>query len=498
MAKIKIDIERQIGKVDKLIYGSNVVQLGRCTYGGIWDEKQNTFNKEVINAVKQQGVSMLRGPDANLASSYKWEEGIKEKGSRKRINKRLWTNINSEEFGTNEFIEFCRLVNAEPYIVLNMCDGSLEEAQSWIEYCNSNEDLFYPNKRKDFGYNDPFKVKYWGLGNEVYGKWNIGYLNKEEYIKKVYDFCKILKGVDQSIKLIASGYMIDRANLLLWDAPILEALYDQIDFIGLHIYLDNIENDYYKYMSKAVVIEEIIKVTKNNIENIKLVKNKKRDVYINIDEWNVFYRAITPEVAEFLFKDNYNVKLSKDAFSLEEEYNLEDALIIGMFLNSFIRNADIVKMANMAQLVNVVGPIFTSKNDILLQSIFYPFSLYASQNGDISIDSFIDCESFSVDGEDFPILDISTTFDSKTKKIVLNVINKHLTQDISTEIINLSGNILRDYKVYEINSENIKDTNTIKKKDKIKIIENNFSNGSNKFKFIFPFHSISSIVLQLQ
>jgi len=503
MAVIKIDPDRKIGDVSRLIYGNGICHIGRCIYGGIWDEKKNKFNEKVIEAIKNEGVTIIRGPDGNLVDGYQWQNGIGEKSSRRRKIDRIRRTpaTESDVFGTNEFIEFCRLINAEPCIEINMCNDSVESAQAWVEYCNTNKDLYFPNLRKKSGYNDPFKVKYWCLGNEVQGKWNIGYMNVEEYIKKALDYAKVVKGTDPEIKLTACGSFAFKDWLLSWDRPVIENLYDQIDYLSLHLYLGNPENDYYMYMAKASEVEKWIKINRANIEAVKYVFDKKKDIYIAFDEWGIWYKTFTKNMEEIYFNLDIGKELEEKELFFEEDYNLEDAMMYALYMNAFIRNADIVKIACTAQSVNVISSLMVNSNnqdDILLQANYYPLALYSSHNGDISIDSLVLCEDFIVNGKNYLYLDVSTTLDSKNNTVILNVVNRNLNESVSTDIQCLHGEFLSDGESYEITSSDIKDKNTFEDKFKITVKEDKLSRVKNNFKYIFPPHSITVLKLKLK
>jgi alpha-N-arabinofuranosidase len=476
-ARIKIDIDRTIGKVDKNIYGNFVEHLGRCVYGGIYDKDsplsdENGFRKDVLEAVKGLNVSVTRYPGGNFVSNYHWLDGVgPERTPRMEL---AWSRLETNEFGTNEFVEFAREIGTEPYFAVNMGTGTIEEAQRWVEYCNVKEGPYYAELRKKHGYSEPHNIKYWSLGNEMDGFWQMGHLNAEDYSKKAREAAKLMRLTDPSIKFIAAGSSNYRPNADPdeWNATILHELRDVVDYIALHIYVGNPDDNYYNFMSTPRVMEQRTQVVKGMIlEEMQKARRRNRDpIYIAWDEYNVWYRARTDESM-------------KGTRALEEHYNLEDALVIAGFLNVFVRNADIVKMANMAQLVNVIAPIFTSETGMFKQTIYYPLELFAKNVRGTSLDVFVDCDTYDTDeffiglGESktkqskVPYLDVSATY--KDEEVILCVVNRNKDEAITTNIICQAGNFSGNFQVYEVNGPDIKSKNdfgtetvkTVKKPD---------------------------------
>jgi alpha-N-arabinofuranosidase len=462
-ARIKIDIDRTIGEVNKNIYGNFVEHLGRCVYGGIYEKDsplsdENGFRKDVLEAVKGLNVSIARYPGGNFVSNYHWLDGVgPERTPRMEL---AWARLETNEFGTNEFVEFARKIGTEPYFTVNMGTGTIEEAQRWVEYCNVKEGPYYAELRKKHGYPEPHNIKYWSLGNEMDGFWQMGHLNAEDYSKKAREAAKLMRLTSPEIKFIAAGSSNYRPNADPdeWNATILHELRDVVDYIALHIYVGNPENNYYNFMSTPRVMEQRTQVVKGMIlEEMQKASRRGRDpIYIAWDEYNVWYRARTDESM-------------KGTRALEEHYNLEDALVIAGFLNVFIRNADIVKMANMAQLVNVIAPIFTSETGMFKQTIYYPLQLFAKNVHGTSLDVFVDCETY--DTEEFfiglgesktkqsnvPYLDVSATYEDK--EVILCVVNRNKDEAIKTDIICQTGEFSGTFKVYEVNGPDIKSKN---------------------------------------
>jgi len=468
-ARIKIDIDRTISEVNPHIYGNFVEHLGRCVYGGIYEEgsplsDENGYRRDVMEAVTDLNVSITRYPGGNFVSNYHWLDGVGPKDQRPPRMELAWSRLETNRFGTDEFMTYAKRIGTEPYFSVNMGTGTIEEAQQWVEYCNIASGPYFAELRKKNGHPDPYQIKYWSLGNEMDGFWQMGHLNAEDYSKKAREAGKLMKLTSPDIKLIAAGssnYRPD-ADPNEWNATILKELRDVADYIALHIYVGNPDNNYYNFLSTPLVCEERTRIVKGMIdrEMENADRNGRDPIYIAWDEYNVWYRARAEE------------SMTGER-ALEEHYNLEDALVIAGFLNVFIRNADVVKMANMAQLVNVIAPIFTSEKGMFKQTIYYPLQLFANHMKGTSLDVFVDCETYDTDeffiglGEsttiqkNVPYLDVSAAYHDG--ELVLCVVNRHKDQAFTTDLIAQEGTFDGEFEVYEVNGPDIKAENDFEK-----------------------------------
>ena len=237
MARIGIDLNRRIGTVDRRIFGNFIEHLGRCIYGGIYEEGSPLsdaagFRRDVLDAVRPLRVPILRWPGGNFVSGYHWLDGVGPVADRPRRMELAWHAEESNRFGTNEFILYCRVIGAEPYICVNMGSGTMDEAQAWLEYCNGTGNTHWANLRRRHGYPEPHRVHYWGLGNEMYGGWQIGSLSAEDYVKKAKSFAFVMKRTDPSIELIGCGHN----GVSDWDATVLDGLAPFVDYHSIHLY----------------------------------------------------------------------------------------------------------------------------------------------------------------------------------------------------------------------------------------------------------------------
>jgi len=502
-ARIKLDLDRTIGEVDPLLYGNFVEHLGRCIYGGIYDPgsplaDENGFRTDVMEAVRELNPTILRYPGGNFVSNYHWLDGV---GPERKAQLDLaWHVLEPNTFGTNEFMQFVQQVDSEPYFTVNMGTGTIEEAQEWVVYTNLEDGPYYAELRKEHGYDEPYGITYWSLGNEMDGFWQIGHLNAEDYNKKALEAAKMMQRTDPSIKLIAAGSSNFRpgADPMAWNRAVLEELRDVVDYIALHIYVGNPDDNYYNFMSTPLVMEQRTDIVRGLINEVMQDANRgDRDpIYIAWDEYNVWYRARSGDAM-------------RGRRALEEHYNLEDALVIAGFLNGFVRNADVVKMANMAQLVNVIAPIFTSEDDMFKQTIFYPLALFANNVYGTSLDVFVDSDTYDTDeffiglGEqttqqtDVPYLDVSATY-QEDGTVIINVVNRHRDEAITTDIIAQEGAFSGPFEVYEVNGPDVKaqndfDEELVKTEQKA-----NVNASGSQFTYSFPPHSFTMLKGTLQ
>jgi alpha-N-arabinofuranosidase len=481
---IKLDIDRKSGEIDKLLFGNFTEHLGRCIYGGIYQPgsaqaDQNGFRKDVMEATQKLGVSIIRWPGGNFASGYHWLDGIGPKENRPKRKDLAWGDTESNQFGTDDFMKFTAILGVEPYVCVNLGTGSWDEARNWVEYCNAKQGLYYSDLRAKNGHPEPYHVKYWGLGNEIDGPWQMGHRNADDYCKFALEAAKLMKWSDDSIRLIASGSSNYGSDWVNWNKTVLTALRDHIDYISLHYYAGNYSKDHYSFMAVNRRIEEIISTTEAQIREVRMQYHVKKPIFIAFDEYNVWYRAFNEQ-------------------KLEEHYNLQDALVVALFLNSFVRHANMVKMANMAQLVNVIAPMMVSQDKLWLQTIYMPLQLFAKNCRGYSLDSYTRCETYDTkEYSGVPYLDVSSSYSPETRELLINVVNRHQEKAIESGILNQKGLLDNEAKVYTVNSAALTDENSADEQ-KVKISEKRISVPGNSFSYVFPAHSFTMIKLKIK
>ena len=448
--RVIIDSNRQIAPIDRHLFGSFLEHLGRAIYGGIYEPNSkfadaNGFRTDVMKEVRDLGVPIVRYPGGNFVSGYHWLDGVGPKKDRPTVLDRAWNTLETNQFGTNEFITWARTVGTEPLFGLNFGTGTAEDAAALVEYCNVAKGTKWSELRRSHGYDQPYAVKYWCVGNEMDGPWQIGHMPAREYGIKATDAARQMRVLDPSIKLIACGssgpFM---PTYIEWDRTVLEECYDEVDGISLHRYWGNTEennNDSSKYLSMNLAmdrqIEEIVAVC----DTVKAHKRSQKQLFLSFDEWNVWYRARSGDAT--------NGHGTTAPHLLEEPYNLEDALLVGGLANSLIRHSDRVKVACLAQLVNVIAPIMTNENGTLRHSIYYPYAwaLKHAQGRALSISPDgptyevatlgRPIESIGLPAPGFgavPYLDVVATLDAEKKTASVFVLNRDLEKAQDLEI----------------------------------------------------------------
>jgi len=483
-AVIKIDTDRKIGEIDPKLYGNFIEHLGRCITGGIFDEGNGLsdgsgFRKDVLKAVSDLRVPLLRWPGGNFSSNYNWRDGIGPRDERPRRLEMAWGTVEDNRFGTHEFLDYISRTGSEGYICTNLGTGSWDEAQQWVEYVNSDQDTATTRLRKKNGREKPWKVNYWGLGNEMDGPWQMGHRSADDYGKFALEAAKLMHWTDPSIKMIAAGSSLFAGDWVGWNRTVLSYLKPHIDYLSLHMYVGNRENDYYAFQACTLELADRIKITEGTIREATSSGPARKPIYIAWDEWNVWYRARGDK--------------ERGRRILEERYNLEDALVVSSFLNTFVNHANIVKIANMAQLVNVIAPIFTSDKGLFLQTIYYPLQLFATHCRGSALDLYIDGPTFKTKTYDaVPYLDISAAYNTDGT-LVLNVTNRH--QDKALDGVFELGDkkFASDFEVFEVNGPDIKAENDFDKTVVQTSRKASVKASGSMLKYSFPAHSFTML-----
>ena len=372
----------QVGEVDSRIFGGFIEHLGRGIYGGIYDPQstkadENGFRRDVLEALRRLRMTAMRYPGGNFVSGYHWEDGVGPRSKRPTTFEMAWQTIEPNLFGTDEFMKLAQLLGWNPMVAVNLGTGTPEEARNWVEYLNAPIGTKYSDRRKENGSIDPYGVKLWCLGNEMDGPWQIGHVPAEQYAIRAQQAAKMMKDTDPSIELVTSGSSGNTMPTYLeWDRQVLEYLGDLSNYISLHRYVGDPQGNPSNYLGVTSSIDQQIEDMDAVCRVVQAKTRSKKRNYLAFDEWNVWYRtgdSINTAPKEFPRRIN------------EEKYNLEDALVTAGFFNCFIRHANMVKIANLAQVVNVGAPLFVEGEQLVLQANFFPFEMYSQRRQGISL-----------------------------------------------------------------------------------------------------------------
>jgi alpha-L-arabinofuranosidase len=437
-ARAVINQVRYKSELDRRLLGAFLEHLGRAIYTGVYEPGSpladaKGFRTDVIKEMKELGVPIMRYPGGNFVSGYNWLDGVGPKNQRPTVLERAWNSIETNQFGTNDFIDWCKLVGTEPLLGMNYGTGTAEMAVAYVEYCNVDKGTKWSELRRSHGYEAPHNVRYWCLGNEMDGPWQIGHMPARAYGQKARDTAHQIRVIDRSLQLIACGSSNRiMPTYLVWDREVLEECYDQVDAISLHCYYGNTPelsgNSTPRYLAMNLDMELQIHEIGAVCDYVQgLYKSPKR-LWLSFDEWNVWYRARDGAATDG--KRTFAPKL------LEEVYNLEDALLVGGFVNSLLRTSDRVRLACLAQILNVIAPLMTNKTSVLRQSIYYPYAWSLQYAKGRVLDLAVDSETYPITGKglrsDFarddqvPFLDVAATFDPQTGQAAVFMLNRDL------------------------------------------------------------------------
>lgn len=381
MKKATLSICRDftVGVVDPRIFGSFIEHLGRAVYGGIYEPghpeaDEQGFRKDVLALVRELNVPVIRYPGGNFVSGYRWEDGVGPVDARPRRAELAWRTIEPNLIGTNEFVDWSRKAGADVMMAVNLGSRGMDEARALVEYCNFPAGTQWSDLRKQHGWTEPHHVKLWCLGNEMDGPWQIGHKTADEYGRLACEAGKAMKWADPSIELVACGSSNrSMPTFASWEATVLEHTYETVDHISLHTYYGNRDHDTANFLARSLDMDAFIQSVIAICDYVQAKKRGKKQINLSFDEWNVWYHSNE--------QDGKIEPWSIAPPQLEDVYNFEDALLVGSLLLSLLRRADRVKIACLAQLVNVIAPIMTANGgQAWRQTIYYPF-LHASLYG---------------------------------------------------------------------------------------------------------------------
>ncbi len=486
--KIKIDIDRTIGEIDPKIYGVFMEPINfsgarmglsdtaffSTLYGTLYNPRspladENGFRKDYIEAMQELKITNMRWPGGNFVMGYDWKDGIGPKNQRPTRINLAWGGLETNQVGTDEWIALNKSIGSENVICVNLGLGNILDAVHWVEYCNYKSGTYYSDLRAKNGHLQPYNVKIWDLGNEVDGEpWELGYKNADDYVKIAREAAKAMRSVDKSIKLVASGssYYESTGKWVDWNWKVLTGLGDIVDYISIHRYWER-SDDYYTFMGQSALdFEEKIKVTSSLIYSASVMKGFKKPIYIAVDEWGILGR------------------------------NFLSVLPIAQCFNSFIRNADVVKMANFTLLTSLLQE--DREKGTFKTPLFYIFKLFSNNCRGKSVDTYIECDTFNTEKyKGISFLDVTTVYSEETNTVYINVVNRHKDNSITADIINTAYSFAGKAEAKIINSNSLDETFTFEKKEEYIPATKEIKISGNKISFTFPAHSFTQIKAEI-
>jgi alpha-N-arabinofuranosidase len=430
-ATIRLNTDNIVGDISPNIFGGFAEHMGRCIYGGIYDPQspladKKGFRTDVLAALREMRMPVLRYPGGNFVSSYSWRDGVGPREQRPRRRELAWNSIETNQFGTNEFIEFCRELKTEPMLGCNFGTAGIADAVDLVEYCNAPLGTLYADLRATHGYRDPHRVKYWCLGNEMDGPWQIGQLSAHDYGMKAREAGKAMRRMDSSIATILCGSSGPWMKAFPdWDRTALELAWEFSDYLSIHNYATNWENDTPGFLAYSVEFERHIDTLSTILRETKQKLGAKNDIYLNQDEWNVWYK-----------NRDMDGKWREAPPLCEETYDLQDVLVVAQWMNVFLRKCDVLRMACLAQIVNVIAPLKTRRDALLKESTYYPFVMYAQNARGKSITPAVEAPRISTKRfGDVPAVDVAGTIDEQGGKACAFIVHRGVSETLKTEVV---------------------------------------------------------------
>ncbi len=427
-----------IAEIDDRIYGAFLEHLGRAIYSGIYEPDHptadaNGMRRDVIDLVRDLNIPILRYPGGNFVSAFNWEDSVGPKDQRPTRLDLAWHTSESNQVGVHEFAEWCDAVGTEMMLALNLGSRGLDAARNFVEYVNHPGGSYWSDLRIKNGRKDPWNVKLWALGNEMDGPWQIGHKSADEYGQLANETAKAVRAFDRNLELVVCGSShADMPTYPDWESTVLEHAYENVDYISLHMYFRNDDKNTANYLAINEKLDRYIGAVASTINYVKAKKRSKKNVYISFDEWNVWYHSNEQDRKILEGNDGW----PHAPALLEDIYNFEDVLQVGCALNTFIRRSDVVKIAAIAQLVNVIAPIMTVKGGpAWKQSTYYPF-YFASRYGrgtalNLAVNSpGYDCEH----GDNVSYVDISGVRNEEAGTVTFFAVNRHASETIALDI----------------------------------------------------------------
>ncbi|MGB7539624.1 MAG: alpha-L-arabinofuranosidase C-terminal domain-containing protein [Anaerolineales bacterium] len=455
-ALILLDTQRTIAPISPLLFGGFAEHMGRCVYEGIYDPASpladsHGFRKDVLAALAEQAYTVIRYPGGNFLSGYNWLDGVGPKKDRPRRRELAWQSLETNQFGTNEFMDFCSALRAAPMLAVNMGTGTIQSAADLVEYCNAPAGSYWSDLRVRHGYRDPHNVRYWCVGNEMDGPWQIGHLDAAAYGDKALEAAKMMKIQDPTIQTVLCGSSSSHMNTYPeWDRTVLETAWEQVDFHSMHYYAGNPDGDTDSYLASAVLFERFVDTLEGTLRFVKAKLRSTHDVHLSWDEWQVWYK-----------NDPVQGNWAEAPHLAEEIYNLEDALVVAQWLNVFLRKSYVLKMACVAQIVNVLSWLHTRRDGLLKQPSFYAFKLFSNLARGDALDAGVKAPLLETKRYGaVPMLDVSASFDAGAQRGAVFLVNRNPKEPVVAEIVWQDGKAIRIDKAWQLAGGDPKETNT--------------------------------------
>jgi alpha-L-arabinofuranosidase len=441
-AQLTIDPSFTVGPIDRRLFGSFVEHLGRCVYDGLYEPGHpradaEGFREDVIELVKELGVSTIRYPGGNFVSGFRWEDSVGPRGSRPRRLDLAWHSTETNEVGLHEFSSWLDKVGSELMLAVNLGTRGVQAALDLLEYSNIGSGTALSDSRIANGKPDAFGVKMWCLGNEMDGPWQLGHRSADDYGKLASQTAKAMRQLDPSLELVVCGSSnAQMPTFGEWERVVLTHTYEDVDYVSCHAYYQEKDGDMASFLASAVNMDHFIEAIVATADHVKAVTRSDRTINVSFDEWNVWYNDRFTNVDKIEGLDNWPVAPRL----LEDSYSVADAVVFGNLMISLLKHADRVTSASLAQLVNVIAPIMTEPGGpSWRQTTFFPFSLTSHLATGSTLEATLTSDVHETDlYGTVNTIDAVATHDRETGRTAIFLVNRSQSDD-ATVVIDLSA-----------------------------------------------------------
>ena len=490
-----------ISTIDPRLYGSFLEHLGRAVYTGIYEPDhptadENGMRRDVIDLVRELDTPICRYPGGNFVSAYNWEDGIGPQSERPTRLDLAWRTAESNQVGIQEFARWAEAANTEMMLAVNLGSRGLDAARNFVEYVNHPGGSYWSDLRRKNGQADPWNVRLWCLGNEMDGPWQVGHKSAAEYGHLANETAKAIRAFDDKLELVVCGSShSDMPTFPQWEATVLDETYDQVDYISLHMYFMNYEKNTREYLALPEKLDRYIGTVSGVIDYIKAKKRSKKNVKISFDEWNVWYHEREADEKRMKEWDWPHAPVL-----LEDIYNFEDVLQVGCIINTFIRRSDVVSIACIAQLVNVIAPIMTAPGGAAWkQTIYHPFQLASRYGRGTALALDVDCATYNADiAANVSYLDITGVHDADAGTLTFFAINRHGEEPMTIDLALERFGEIRSVEHTLIKHDDLEAVNTKENPDNVSPVKQDGASVSGgKVSITVPAYSYSMIRVKL-
>jgi alpha-N-arabinofuranosidase len=480
--------ELAIDAIDDRLYGSFIEHLGRAIYGGLYEPGHPTadgqgFRGDVLDHVRALNTPIVRYPGGNFVSGYRWEDGVGPLKARPRRLDLAWKSLEPNAFGTDEFVRWCRKAGTEPMMAINLGTRGVDAARSLVEYCNHPSGTQYSDWRVENGCAEPHNIKVWCLGNEMDGDWQIGHKTALEYGRLAEEAAKVMRWVDPTIELVACGSSSRTMSTFpQWEATVLEHTYAHVDYISLHTYYGNRDGNTAHFLAQSIGMDAFIEEVVATCDFIRAKKRHKKRMMLSFDEWNVWFHSNQA--------DRQQPPWQEAPPLLEDLYTVEDALVVGCMLISLIKHCDRVRIGCLAQLVNVIAPIFTATGGgIVKQTTYFPF-MHASRYGrGTALDMKVDSSSYEDPVFDaVPYVEAVGVLSEDRGELAVFSVNRNLEEAVALDVDLRDFSTARVVEHIALTHSDLKAVNTLEQPDRVapSALDNSVEEHEGKTRIALP------------